>query len=181
MLTLRSNVVIALNAMVGGVILNLTILQQHASILTNALSVATFQRKVSGLNNLNPCERKGERMTFDITVPGKPIAKQRPRKGRYGNFYTPSETSHFEDRVAFAYVSKYGTKRFNENVLIKAYIRFYVKGFRADLDNAVKTILDGFKTIFNDRAVKFIKAEIIDIDDTNERTDVTLETYRKQL
>jgi len=120
-------------------------------------------------------------MTFNITVPGKPVAKQRPRRGRYGNFYTPAETTHFEDRVAFAYVSQYGTKRFNKNIFIKAYIRFYVNNFRGDLDNAVKSILDGFKTIFNDKAVRFIRAEIIDIYDENEHTDITLETYRRKI
>lgn len=118
-------------------------------------------------------------MTFEITVPGKPVAKQRPRRGRHGNFYTPSETSHFEDLVAFYYINKYGTRKFNKDVFIKAFIRFYVRSFRGDIDNAVKTILDGFKTIFNDRAVKFICAEIIDISDDSERTDITLETYRK--
>ena len=36
-------------------------------------------------------------MRFEI--PGRPMPKQRPRVGRYGNIYTPRETKAYEELV----------------------------------------------------------------------------------
>ena len=115
---------------------------------------------------------------IELVVYGKPVAKQRPRKGRYGNFYTPDETKDFEGRVAGAYLAKYGNRVIAKDMNIKAYMRFYVHSCKADLDNLIKSTLDGFKKVFNDKAVKFIKAEIIEADRSNECVDIILDTYR---
>ena len=34
-----------------------------------------------------------------IVIPARPVAKARPRKGKYGNFYTPKKTHQFENLV----------------------------------------------------------------------------------
>lgn len=38
--------------------------------------------------------------TYTFTIPGAPVGKERPRKGKYGNFYTPPKTKAFEQQVA---------------------------------------------------------------------------------
>ena len=50
-------------------------------------------------------------MRVDFTIPGKPVAKERPRKGALGQFYTPARTMRFEQDVATAYLAAGGVKR----------------------------------------------------------------------
>jgi Holliday junction resolvase RusA-like endonuclease len=50
-------------------------------------------------------------MRVDFTIPGKPVAKQRPRKGAQGRFYTPARTMRFEQDVATAYLAAGGPRR----------------------------------------------------------------------
>jgi len=50
-------------------------------------------------------------MRVDFTIPGQPVAKQRPRKGALGQFYTPARTMRFEQDVATAYLDAGGVKR----------------------------------------------------------------------
>ena len=37
---------------------------------------------------------------IQFTIPVRPQPKQRPRKGKYGNMYTPSETQEYEALAA---------------------------------------------------------------------------------
>jgi len=36
--------------------------------------------------------------TYTFTIPGMPVGKERPRKGKYG-FYTPAKTKAYEEQV----------------------------------------------------------------------------------
>jgi len=49
-------------------------------------------------------------MRVDFTIPGQPVAKQRPRKGALGQFYTPARTMRYEKDVAAAYLAAGGPK-----------------------------------------------------------------------
>lgn len=44
---------------------------------------------------------------IEFRVDGAPVGKERPRRGRYGNFYTPDRTREYENRVRWAFADKY--------------------------------------------------------------------------
>ena len=93
-------------------------------------------------------------MNFEITIPGNPVAKGRPRVSKYGT-YTPKKTADFESYV------EYGNIKPSDKPL-KAEIIFYMpipksaskkvktamkNGETAhikkpDLDNMAKSVLD---------------------------------------
>ncbi len=88
---------------------------------------------------------------IEFTVPGRPRPKQRPRKGKYGNMYTPRETQEYERKVAwYALKAMRGKDKITGPVGVE--IRLYYKGKRvADIDNCAKAIMDGMVgVIFND-------------------------------
>ena len=102
-------------------------------------------------------------MTYCITIPGKPFAKQRPRFSRAsGRAYTPKATVSFEDTVR-----QLAAQQFNEPlkgpVKLTVYATFeppkswskkktadhlnrpHIQ--RPDLDNIVKAVADGLNRI----------------------------------
>jgi len=80
-------------------------------------------------------------MRFEI--PGRPMPKQRPRVGRYGNIYTPPQTKEYENLVGW--VAKSAGCRPVEGPVSVA-LSVYVKG-RLDADNIAKSILDGLNGV----------------------------------
>jgi len=88
---------------------------------------------------------------IEFTVPGRPRPKQRPRKGKHGNMYTPRETQEYERKVAwYALKAMQGKGKITGPVGVE--IRLYFKGKRvADIDNCAKAIMDGMVgVIYND-------------------------------
>lgn len=105
-------------------------------------------------------------MEIEFVIPGEPVAKARARLGRYGNFFTPDKTEGYEELVRFyAMLAMKGNPpmtgrlaveaHFGEAeawVCVKEIIREKPKGRLSDLDNLLKTLLDGMqkkKTVFN--------------------------------
>lgn len=89
--------------------------------------------------------------SFSLVVPGDPVAKQRPRKGRHGNFYTPAKTREAETKIsvmALAEIKKqhYNGDHFDEEVLLE--ITFYCKNHRnIDVDNCAKLVMDALNGV----------------------------------
>lgn len=94
---------------------------------------------------------------IEFIVEGKPQAKERPRKGKYGNFYTPSKTHAYEELVRWSWMSaqaksKKALKMLEPEKPLRMGIIVYVKGNvknklmfpvkKPDLDNTAKTIMD---------------------------------------
>lgn len=101
-----------------------------------------------------------------IEIPGKPMAKGRPRVGKFGT-YTPRETVNYENLVKTVYWQKYGNdeKFINEPVKIEIWAYFeptqaekksknkmeklignpYIK--KPDADNITKIICDALNGI----------------------------------
>jgi crossover junction endodeoxyribonuclease RusA len=83
-----------------------------------------------------------------FTIHGPPRAKQRPRIGRGGNTYTPSQTRSYEGHVrtmaTLAILGSKGEWMANEtrDVAVTLYV-FWPTKRRGDLDNVAKAILDG--------------------------------------
>lgn len=105
-------------------------------------------------------------MTFSITVPGKPVGKQRPRMTKTGHVYTPKQTTDYEARVREIWECHYGTnsetmgpvvlivelylaipKRYNKAERQAAESGILAPMKTPDLDNVVKTIADALNGV----------------------------------
>jgi len=90
---------------------------------------------------------------YDLTVPGHPIAKERPRLTRYGGVHTPSRTVEFEKLVGNAWFDKYGETKFEG--MLQVWLYFGTKThLKQDIDNLAKSVLDGLQ-----RANAFAKGD----------------------
>lgn len=103
-------------------------------------------------------------MSYDITIPGKPMGKQRPRIGKFG-VYAPKETVSYENLVKVLFVDKYGQPALTG--CIRAFIDVYYEISKStskkkteamlggeilpdkkpDCDNIAKIILDSLNAI----------------------------------
>lgn len=110
-----------------------------------------------------------------LTIDGVPVAKGRPRLGRYGT-YTPKKTQEYEEYVKMCWVAKYGGIQPSEQSL-EVDIVFYLpipksvnKKQRAemldgkikhtkkpDIDNLIKSVLDALNGIAYSDDSKIIK------------------------
>jgi len=96
-----------------------------------------------------------------IVILGKVQPKERPRKGRYGNFYTPKATQDFEGFVHTCAITQ-GLKPFSKEQFLEIEFIFCGKYAKCDLDNLIKSVSDGFKEFFNDNKIlKIIATKIL--------------------
>lgn len=114
-------------------------------------------------------------MKVKFSVPIKPVAKQRPRLAKNGHVYTPKDTKTFENLIAYYYGHRYC---FDEYIKVKVVFRFEIpksyskkkrkealegaiRPTRSDLDNYIKSLLDGLNTRAwkDDRYIVKIEAE----------------------
>jgi crossover junction endodeoxyribonuclease RusA len=110
-----------------------------------------------------------------LTVPGRPVPKARPRMGANGHVYTPAETKAAEGAVGWAARGALrSTKPTTEPLSIT--VEFHVADRRRrDVDNLLKTVLDGLNTIAfkDDSQVVHVDALIV-VDPANPRTEITI-------
>jgi crossover junction endodeoxyribonuclease RusA len=96
-------------------------------------------------------------VTFTIDFPIVP--KGRPRKGRYGNFYTPKETADCEKQIQ---IIARGACRRGRNSTFQGPVALLLDlaAHRGDLDNRIKTVSDALNKILykDDRQIKRIVA-----------------------
>lgn len=118
-------------------------------------------------------------MLYKIIVPGKPVAKDRPRINKSGKMYTTLKTKQYEELV-FAKTREVVPVPLEGNVKIT--IRIYAKNLKSDIDNVIKSILDGMTgaAYENDRQVKALYAEIISSQFERAEIDVTEMEERRQ-
>lgn len=97
----------------------------------------------------------------------KPIAKQRPRLGKRGRVFTPQRTLDFEALIAEAWDGPcFDTPCSLTVEFTKDTIKITIKdsvhssGLRGDIDNYVKSIMDGLNKVayVDDKLVTEIKA-----------------------
>jgi Holliday junction resolvase RusA-like endonuclease len=90
-----------------------------------------------------------------FAVSGNPVGKERPRRGKYGNFYTPKKTHDAEARIymefwlmAIQWAAMHGRKRsvlpeIQRAERVKIDIKcFFASKRHADLDNIQKLVWD---------------------------------------
>jgi crossover junction endodeoxyribonuclease RusA len=113
--------------------------------------------------------------TWRFTVEGNPIPKARARSGN-GRHYTPATTRVYETKVKLAA---------RHLPCLEGPVRVQCTFYRAnavpcDLDNLVKSILDGIngRAFKDDRQIVWLEA-VKAIDRDNPRTEVELETVEE--
>jgi len=84
-----------------------------------------------------------------ITVPGKPVGKERPRMGKHG-VYTPTKTKKFERLVYVSALERrpWGWSREGRfDIEVSCY---FPDLHRRDVDNVLKSVMDGMKGVIYD-------------------------------
>lgn len=132
-------------------------------------------------------------MKIKLTIPGKPLGKQRPRVMRNGHTYTPDKTVNYETLVKQLYIEKYFQKQLSGP--IKATITAYMpipkseskvrKGKmregkirptkKPDWDNIGKIITDALNGLAYDDDKQIVDARVIKLYGDQPRVEVELE------
>ena len=94
---------------------------------------------------------------IEFRLAGKPVSKERPRKGRNGHFYTPKKTRAWEALVGYTGKGAMmiaGLECFPAGADFEVWIAFRLPDHRKrDIDNLSKAVLDGLnKIIWDDDA-----------------------------
>ncbi len=97
-----------------------------------------------------------------VTIPIAPVAKERARKGQYGNFYTPEKTEKAELGIGMIARTECNKQRitFKEHQPLEVKVTFWLEQpkrckydypvTRPDLDNYIKLVIDALKGIIPD-------------------------------
>ena len=98
-------------------------------------------------------------MKLRFIVPGPPVPKERPRRGKGGHFYTPQKTLAYEKTVGWAALAARQAQsaswplheRYSMNVTI-----VFADDKGGDFDNVIKSIADGCEGVLwnNDRQIR---------------------------
>lgn len=109
-----------------------------------------------------------------FTVPGPPTPKGRPRISKGGRAYTPAKTRAAEAQVAWlCKAAMKGRKPIPGPVAVS--IKFVLPDRRVrDIDNLVKTVLDGCNRIAFDDDSQIIELRAIKQFDGEPQTQVTI-------
>jgi crossover junction endodeoxyribonuclease RusA len=93
----------------------------------------------------------------EIVVPGEPVAKERPRRGKHGGFYTPKKTTDYEALVGWTWRQ---ARHVALSGPIVVRLDFYLGGRDKDLDNMAKAVMDGLNGVAfaDDRQVVALSA-----------------------
>lgn len=120
----------------------------------------------------------GTGMSWSFTIPGTPVPKGRPRHNTKTNTtYTPDRTTRAEQQVALHFRQSnvgYGPPKPGR---FKLACTFYVKTDTADIDNLLKTVMDGLQGVayLNDNQVKALGECEIRLDRGHPRIEGYLE------
>lgn len=99
-----------------------------------------------------------KRTEIEFIVPGETVPKGRPRFGRGGKVFTPPKTKAFEQKVAL-----FARSAIKQPWGGAVEVSIDIFGpYDGDLDNAVKSVLDGLNGIayHDDRQVQTLHARI---------------------
>lgn len=112
-------------------------------------------------------------LIFEIS--GVPQVQERPRKGKYGNFYSPSSKAQAAiGTIALVARQKAGLKPFAGAVGLS--IKFYGMRKRSDLSNCLKLVEDAMNKVVYDDDWQIEEEHIVKhpMDSRGPRTEVTV-------
>jgi Holliday junction resolvase RusA-like endonuclease len=120
-------------------------------------------------------------MSMTFTLLGPPVAKERPRRGQSGQWYTPKRTKDYEAQVAWT--AQAAGVDLDPERIYGIRIEFYLSTHRRDLDNLCKCVLDGLQQLpggWNDRQVWSLALNVHTVRDASEeKMVVTIEDQGK--
>lgn len=97
-------------------------------------------------------------MIYGITVEGKPVPKGRPRFAG-GRVFTPKTTLDYEKAIARAWFDKYGLTSVEGRIAV--HVDVYSRtADRSDVDNYLKSVLDGLQGAAFENDNKVILAKV---------------------
>lgn len=117
----------------------------------------------------------------EVTHPGDPATKRRPRLGRGGNTYTPAETRAAEDALGWTLKLHGFRGEPDEHGQYVVACRFYTRTRRrSDLDNMIKLVLDACNGIVwaDDHQVVELAASVRR-SDANPRTEMAFYQWQE--
>ena len=135
---------------------------------------------------------------IELTIPGTPFGKQRPKftsRGKFGKAVTPEETVNYETLVKLLYNEKYGELSFDTEEPLKMTIRAYMQipssksnkqkklmkknilrpTKKPDWDNIGKIIGDALNAIAYPDDKQIVEAHIVKFFDENPRVEIEIE------
>lgn len=109
--------------------------------------------------------------SFSFIMPGAPVGKERPRKGKHG-FYTPKKTKDYESLIGWCAEESLYKKKISDPVqpwlmdqdyAVEIYISLENHKKKPDIDNVLKSILDGMNNVvyYDDKQVTKVYVEYI--------------------
>lgn len=121
-------------------------------------------------------------LTYKLIIEGEPKGKERPRKGKYGNIYTPRTTQEYEKHIR----NSYEGPKFEDAVYIKIQA-YYLKAKsskglfplkKPDIDNVAKIILDSLNGVAYADDTQIVRLTVIKEWTTDyPRVEVTLKEW----
>lgn len=116
-------------------------------------------------------------MTFNFTIPGKPVPQERPYVTRHGAFDRPKSAAAKRTVRLIAQGARSKARFTASKGDFGVSCMFYGAHGGADIDNLLKLILDALKGVFweDDRQVTSVSAMKIKSEKGKERTDVMIE------
>lgn len=135
---------------------------------------------------------------IELTIPGAPFGKQRPKftsRGKFGKAVTPEKTVNYEAFVKLLYNEKYGELSFDAEEPLKMTIRAYMQipssksnkqkklmkenilrpTKKPDWDNIGKIIGDALNAIAYPDDKQIVEAHIVKFFDENPRVEIEIE------
>ena len=135
---------------------------------------------------------------IELTIPGAPFGKQRPKftsRGKFGKAVTPEKTVNYETFVKLLYNEKYGAMSFDAEEPLKMTIRAYMQipfsksnkqkklmkenilrpTKKPDWDNIGKIIGDALNAIAYPDDKQIVEAHIVKFFDENPRVEIEIE------
>jgi Holliday junction resolvase RusA-like endonuclease len=119
---------------------------------------------------------------YSFRIEGEPLATARARAGYRGGFYTPDKTTTAEDEIAWFLRSARG-EPFTGNVAVAA-VFYRSNRHRIDVDNLLKTVLDGItksRVVWQDDSHVTAVAGIVELDAEWPRTAVAIAPHSSTL
>ena len=133
-----------------------------------------------------------------FTIYGNPVAKGRPRLGKWGT-YTPEKTVNYENLVQFSYLDKYkkiellkgdlsmnihfyfpipkSTSKKNRELMLSNEI---MHNKRPDIDNCVKSITDALNEIAYKDDSQIVEIHAVKLYSDEARTEVQIKKYARE-
>ena len=87
-------------------------------------------------------------MKLQFIVYGDPVGKERPRKGKWGHFYTPTKTKKYQKQIGLNYIVIHRGKKFPEETKIYLDLKIYFRSkIHPDADNVFKLVADALEGV----------------------------------